>query len=33
MNDLYLVYINVIGRDWKGINLYEFIYSTCYTRK
>jgi len=27
MNDLFLVFINVIGKDWKGINLYEFIFS------
>jgi hypothetical protein len=27
MNDLYLIYINVIGKDWKGVNLYEFIFS------
>jgi hypothetical protein len=27
MDDLYLVYINVIGRDWRGVNLYEFIFS------
>lgn len=27
MNNLYLIYINVIGKDYKGINLYEFIFS------
>ena len=27
MNDLFLIYINVIGKDWKGVNLYEFIFS------
>jgi hypothetical protein len=27
MDDLYLVFINVIGKDWKGVNLYEFIFS------
>lgn len=27
MDELYLIYINVIGRDWKGVNLYEFIFS------
>jgi len=27
MNELYLVFINVIGKDWKGVNLYEFIFS------
>lgn len=27
MDELYLVFINVIGKDWKGVNLYEFIFS------
>lgn len=27
MGELFLIYINVIGKDWKGINLYEFIFS------
>lgn len=27
MKDLFLIYINVIGKDWKGVNLYEFIFS------
>ena len=27
MGDLYLIFINVIGKDWKGVNLYEFIFS------
>ena len=27
MDDLFLVFINIIGKDWKGVNLYEFIFS------
>jgi hypothetical protein len=27
MNELYLIFINIVGRDWKGVNLYEFIFS------
>lgn len=27
MNDLYLIYINVVGKDWQGVNIYEFIFS------
>jgi len=27
MEELFLIYINVIGKDWTGLNLYEFIFS------
>jgi hypothetical protein len=27
MEKLYLIYINNIGKDWKGNYLYEFLYS------
>jgi len=27
MEKLYLIYINNVGKDWKGNNLYEFLYS------
>lgn len=27
MKELFLIYINVIGKDWKGLNLYEFIFT------
>jgi hypothetical protein len=27
MKDLFLVYINGIGKDWQGNNLYEFLFS------
>lgn len=27
MEKLYLIYINSIGKDWKGNHLYEFLYS------
>lgn len=27
MDELYLIYVNVIGKDWKGVNIYEFLFS------
>lgn len=27
MKDLYLIYVNRIGEDWTGNNLYEFLFS------
>lgn len=27
MDELFLIYINVVGKDWKGVNIYEFIFS------
>ena len=27
MEELYLIYINALGTDWKGDNVYEFLYS------
>ena len=27
MEKLYLVYINNTGKDWKGNNIYEFLFS------
>lgn len=27
MSDLYLIYVNKIGEDWTGNNLYEFLFS------
>jgi hypothetical protein len=27
MDKLYLIYINVVGMDWTGMNIYEFIFS------
>ena len=27
MGELYLIYINVIGQDYKGISMYEFLFS------
>ena len=27
MDEMYLIYINVIGNDWKGVALYEFFLS------
>jgi len=27
MEELFLIYINVVGKDWKGVNIYEFIFS------
>lgn len=30
MNELYLVYINVMNMDWEGNNVYEFIFCDTY---
>lgn len=27
LDDLFLIYINVVGKDWKGIGRYEFLFS------
>ena len=27
MNELFLIYINMVGKDYKGNLLYEFIFS------
>lgn len=27
MDDLYLIYINVIGENWSGQNVYEFLFT------
>lgn len=31
MDNLYLIYINYVGKDWKGNHVYEFIFSDTNT--